>query len=116
MFAHIIVLILFVSLIDMTEIRSGFGQEYSNINYTSLIRQTNFIVNKEVDSKLACSLKCLSVDDCSMVVFNETNFECMIYNIYPVIDQELLPDNNIIVFVFEQIIERKFDVFLFIQY
>ncbi len=46
---------------------------------------------------------------------NETNFQCMIYNIYPLIHQEFLPNDNVIVFIFQRTIQRKFDIFLFID-
>jgi hypothetical protein len=87
--------------------QSGFAEEYLNKNYTPIIHQTRVISSRQVKSKLSCVLECLNVNDCSMSVFNQTNYQCMFYNTFPIIDQELLPDNNIIVFVFQQTIQRK---------
>jgi hypothetical protein len=100
-------LVLCLSSTDTTDVQSGFAEEYSDTNYTSIIHQTHFISSKQVKSKLSCVLGCLSVNDCSMSVFNQISYQCMFYNTFPLIDQELLPDNNIIVFVFQQTIQRK---------
>jgi hypothetical protein len=63
--------------------------------------------SKQVDSKSSCLFECLNENDCSMTVFNQPNYQCMLYNIFPVIDQELLSANNIVVSIFQQTIQRK---------
>jgi hypothetical protein len=107
MLVYISMLLLFLSSIDTDEERSGFVEEYLNTNYTPMIYQTSYMSSKQVDSKLSCLFECLNVNDCSMTVFNETNCQCMFYNIFPVVDQEFLPDNNIVVSVFQRTIQRK---------
>jgi hypothetical protein len=115
MSAYTFIFLLCVSSIEAAvENRAGFAEEYLNTNYTPMIRQTHYMVSKQVDSKDSCPFECLRENDCSLIVFNQSNYQCMIYNIYPVIDQELLPDNNIIVYVFQQTIERKEIVVLFL--
>ena len=106
MFVYMIIFLSIVSSADTTEQRSGFSTEYSGKNYTSLIR-TPYLTSKWVDSKLSCLFQCLSDDGCSMIVFNLTNSQCMLYNISPMIDQELLPDSNSIVFVLQRTDQRK---------
>jgi hypothetical protein len=107
MFTYIIIFLLFVSSIDTTEIQSGFIEEYLNKNYVPMIHQTSYMKSKQMNSKTSCLFECLNENDCSMTVFNQTNYQCMLYNIFPVINQELVFDNNIIVSVFQQTIQRK---------
>ncbi len=99
--------LLFVSSTDTAETRSGYLEEYVNTNYTPMISQTRYMTNTKVDSKLSCHFTCLDEDDCSMTVFNQTNYQCMLYNIFPVVDQELLDADNIIVSIFERTIQGK---------
>lgn len=107
MFVYITIFLLFVSSTDTAETQSGYLEEYVNTNYTPMISQTRYMANTKVDSKLSCHFTCLDEDDCSMTVFNQTNYQCMLYNIFPVVDQELLHADNIIVSIFERTIQRK---------
>jgi hypothetical protein len=93
-------MLLFVSSIDTTDKGSGFVEEYSNKNYIPMISQTHYMSSKQVDSKSSCLLECLNGNDCSMTVFNQNRSQRMFYNVFPIIDREFLPDDNIIVFVF----------------
>ena len=99
--------LLFVSSFDAAETRSGYVEEYLNKNYKPMIHQTSCMANTKVDSQLSCQFTCLDEDDCSMTVFDQTNYQCMLYNTFPVVDQELLDADNIIVSIFEQTIQRK---------
>jgi len=107
MFISIIIFLLFVSLINTDEIQSGFVEEYLNKNYTPMIVQTIYMEIKQVNSKSSCLFECLNENGCSMTVFNQMNYQCMLYNIFPVIDQELLSANNIVVYIFQETIQRK---------
>jgi hypothetical protein len=107
MFVYSIIILLFVSSIDTDEKRSGFVEEYVNTNYIPMISQTRYLASIQVESKLFCLLECLSVNDCSMIVYNQTNYQCTLYDIFPVVDQELSFENNIITSVFQRTIQRK---------
>jgi hypothetical protein len=64
------------------------------------------MISTQASTKLKCLMTCLNEQDCSLVVFNKVSFQCEIYNLFPIVDQELLPDNNVIVFVIDFILQR----------
>jgi len=92
---------------NASDCQSGFGDEYLNKKYTPLIVETNPMAIIQVSSKLQCIMVCLNNNDCSIAVFNVINYQCSIYNTFPIVEQELLPDHNNTVIIFEHKIERK---------
>ena len=84
---------------DTVAQRSGYVNEYIGKNYMPVNSRTPYAINKQANSKLSCLFGCLYVNGCVMTVFNQTNSRCMLYDIYPNVKKELLPDRNIIVSV-----------------
>jgi hypothetical protein len=107
MLVSVMTFLLFATISHASDILSGFAKEYLNKNYTPLIVETRPMISTQVSSKLTCLTTCLNENDCSLAVFNMTDNQCAIYNLFPLVDEELLPDANIIVFSFAETIQRK---------
>jgi len=98
--------LLWAVTIYASENRLGFAKEYLN-TYTPLIVETRPMTSSCVSSKLTCLTACLNQNSCSLAVFNKIDNQCALYNLFALVDEELLLDNNIIVFSFEETIQCK---------
>lgn len=89
--------------------KSGFSREYPNKKYMPLIPQSSPMMSKQVYSKLSCLSTCLLQSDCSLIVYNRINNICDIYNLFLLVEDELVSDSNTVVFTFNVTIKRKFN-------
>jgi len=109
MLANVMIFFLFLSLIQIVASPSGFGTPYLNTNYTPLIVETRPMISKQVLSTFTCLTACLNEQDCSLAVFDKTDNQCALYNLFPIVEQELLPDDNSIVYLFQRTIQRTYN-------
>ena len=95
------------SLILSLNSQSGFGQIYRGKTYIPLIVESRPFVVREVVSMMSCFYACLNEYDCSLAVFFQNTRQCQIYNLFPLIDREFFPDDQVVILTFQQTIERK---------
>jgi hypothetical protein len=77
-------------------LREYFGTFYKRNEIRNKQRLINIIYDNEYNI--------LNKNDCSLIVFNTTDNQCALYNVLPIVEQELLPDDNTGVFLFQWII------------
>lgn len=95
------------SLVLSLTSQSGYGQIYRGKTYIPLIAESRPFVTKEVVSMMSCFYTCLSEYDCSLAVYFQTTRQCQIYNLFPLIDREFFPDDQVVILTFQRTIERK---------
>jgi hypothetical protein len=94
-------------LVLTLDYQSGFGKCYASKNYIPLIIESQPFAVTGVATKIDCLYTCLQEYDCSLVFFSKDDQQCKIYSLFPIVEQELLPDDNTIVYAFERTLILK---------
>jgi hypothetical protein len=94
-------------LVFTLDYQSRFGTCYASKNYIPLIIESQPFAVTGVAAKIDCLYACLQEYDCSLVFFSKDDQQCKIYSLFSIVEQELLPDDNTIVYAFERTLILK---------